>query len=286
MPIANDNAFALRYESVVTREVTWHVESAGTGRVLLLLHGTGSSTHSFAELLPLLATRYRVIAVDLPGHGKSEVHDERALSLTGMAHALANLLNELDCQCEIIVGHSAGAALASRMLLDQLCSASVLISINGAFLPFGGPLGQFFSPVAKVLASSSFLSQVIARRARAPDAVERLLRSTGSVIDEQYVEGYRKLFRTESHVAATLGMMAKWDLWSLERDMPRLDTALHLLVGERDQTVPPEQANDVADAVRGARVVSLPRLGHLAHEEAPDQLAQQIFESVERSLGE
>lgn len=281
MPKPDFEQPGLHEQIVATAAVTWRVHSAGTGPTLLLLHGTGSSLHSFRELLPLLAARYRVVAVDLPGHGDSVLHDARALSLSGMAHALAVLLSELKCAPHIIVGHSAGAALGARLLLDQLCNAALLISINGAFVPFGGPLGQFFSPVAKVLASNTVLSQIIARRARAPEAVERLLRSTGSVIDAQYVDGYRRLFRSKTHVAATLGMMAKWDLWTLQRDLPRLAAALVLLVGDRDQTVPPAQADEVAADVTGARVVALTRLGHLAHEEAPQVVAQHIFDSVE-----
>ena len=281
MPLYDAAQLELDERTVVTRAVTWHVQRAGTGPVLLLLHGTGSSTHSWHGLLPRLAQRFTVIAVDLPGHGASVVHDEHALSLLGMAQSLSDLLNEIGGAPELIVGHSAGAALGVRLSLEGLTDAHTIISINGAFVPFGGPLGQFFSPVAKLMASSSMLSQVIARRAHSPDAVERLLRSTGSVIDDHYVDGYQQLFRSKRHVAATLGMMAKWDLWSLQRDLPQLKVTLHLLAARRDQTVPPEQAQDVANRVSDAHVVFLGKLGHLAHEEAPDVLAQQIFDCAD-----
>ena len=47
----------------------WHVQQMGRGPVLLLLHGTGASTHSWRALLPLLAKSFTVVAPDLPGHG-------------------------------------------------------------------------------------------------------------------------------------------------------------------------------------------------------------------------
>jgi magnesium chelatase accessory protein len=53
----------------------WHVQRCGTGPVCLLIHGTGASTHSFRDLMPLLATHFDVIAIDLPGHGFSTRYD-------------------------------------------------------------------------------------------------------------------------------------------------------------------------------------------------------------------
>ena len=50
----------------------WHVQMAGTGPVLILVHGTGASTHSWRHMLPLLAQRFTVVAADLPGHGFTE----------------------------------------------------------------------------------------------------------------------------------------------------------------------------------------------------------------------
>lgn len=64
-------------------------------------------------------------------------------------------------------------------------------------------------------------------------------------------------------------MMANWDLDRLWHDLPRLATPLALLVGERDATVPPAQAHRVVARLNGTALISLPRLGHLAHEEDP-----------------
>lgn len=272
---------------VATSAVTWNVVEAGSGPPLLLLHGTGSSTHSWRELLPLLATRFRVIAPDLPGHAASVVHDQRALSLPGMAQALGALLRDLalaDTPLPI-VGHSAGAALAVRALLDHEVQCDQVVAINGAFRPFGGAAGQLLSPLSKVLASSGWLARKVARRARVPQAVERLLKSTGSTVDQTYVEGYRTLFQSPPHVAATFGMMANWDLWSLQRQWSQVPAALHLLAGDNDLTVPAAQSDAVARVVPNATVTRLPGLGHLAHEEAPDVVAQSIFSHVGSDIG-
>ena len=72
----------------------WHVQVMGQGPALLLLHGTGSSTHSWRDVMPLLATRYTVIAPDLPGHAFTNPAPGGSLSLPGMSGAIAMLLHE------------------------------------------------------------------------------------------------------------------------------------------------------------------------------------------------
>ncbi|MFC7690366.1 alpha/beta fold hydrolase [Paeniroseomonas aquatica] len=96
----------------------WHVQQAGEGPVLLLVHGTGAATHSWRGLLPLLARRFTVVAPDLPGHGFTTAPAGGRLSLPYMARALAALLAALGQRPELVAGHSAGAAILARMALD------------------------------------------------------------------------------------------------------------------------------------------------------------------------
>ena len=56
---------------VRSAHMRWHVQTMGSGPVALLLHGTGASTHSWRNVMPLLAQRFQVVALDLPGHGFS-----------------------------------------------------------------------------------------------------------------------------------------------------------------------------------------------------------------------
>ena len=53
--------------------IQWHVQEMGSGPVVLLLHGTGSATHTWGSLAPLLADDFRVLAPDLPGHGFTDL---------------------------------------------------------------------------------------------------------------------------------------------------------------------------------------------------------------------
>jgi magnesium chelatase accessory protein len=256
--------------------IDWHVQRMGSGPVVVLIHGTGASTHSWRALAPLLARDFTVIAPDLPGHGFTGMPDGNGLSLPGMAAGLGLLLDALAASPDIAVGHSAGAAILAQMCLERRIAPGHLVSLNGAFLPLRGASVALFSPLAKLLAAIKPLPRLVARVAGNPGAVERLLNDTGSRLEPAGIAQYRRLFASPGHVAATLGMMANWRLDTLERDLGRLEPRLTLIVGENDGTISPADAGRVAALVPGATIQPLPGLGHLAHEERPDAVAALI----------
>jgi magnesium chelatase accessory protein len=258
-------------------ELRWHVQvSPQAGSTVLLVHGTGASSHSWRGLAALLAARHRVVTLDLPGHGFTSSLPPGRASLPVIAAAVGELLRQLQIEPELAVGHSAGAAILARMALDGAVHPRRLVSINGALLPLPGWSGAVFPPVAKFLAANSLAARLFAWRANDPAAVRRLVASTGSSLDRAGLDFYARLIASPAHVAGTLQMMAGWDLDSLRRDLPQLTVPLLLLVGERDGTVSPDEAARVQRLLRGAQVERLAGLGHLAHEEQPASVAQAI----------
>ncbi len=259
----------------------WHVQQLGAGPALLLIHGTGSSAHSWHRLAPLLAGSFRVTAFDLPGHGFTRGEPAHGLSLAGMSGAVGALLQALSIQPLLAVGHSAGAAIAARMALDGLFAPRALIGVNGALLPFDRYPDMLFAPLARLLASVPFAPNLFSWRARDRVAVERLIESTGSKLAREDIDLYWRLVRSPRHVAGVLQMMAQWDLGELKRRLPQLPVPLVQLVGANDRTIPPSAAQRVRALLPAARVVILPQVGHLAHEERPDLVAQAIGAAVE-----
>lgn len=252
----------------------WHVQIKGQGPALLLVHGTGAATHSWRALLPILANDFTVIAPDLPGHGFTTMPNSDRLSLPAMAHDLGRLLRLLDCQPAMAVGHSAGAAILLRMAIDRRIRPEVLIGLNAAILPIRG--APIFSPLAKLLFRNPIAPKVFALRAQAADATRRLLDGTGSKLDDHGIDLYARLFRHSGHVAATLGMMANWDLPSLVADLPRLDRPLMLLTAADDKAVPPDDSRRVAEKLTQAACEICPEGGHLLHETRPAEVARRI----------
>ncbi|MGG5819186.1 alpha/beta fold hydrolase BchO [Falsiroseomonas sp. HW251] len=263
---------------VTAAGLRWHVQIAGDGPDLLLIHGTAAATHSWRDLLPLLARRFRVVALDLPGHGFTDLPSTSRLTLPAMAQSVAALLQTLNVHPVLAAGHSAGAAILLRMALDGRIAPEAVVSLNGALIPFAEKHAAFFSKAARMLVTLPFVPSLMAWRASNRAVAERLLRDTGSRIDARGVDLYARLIRHSDHVAAALGMMANWDLVPLLRDLPRLRCRLVLVVGASDRTIPPAQAEKVRARLPSARIVTLPGLGHLAHEERPQVVADLLLD--------
>jgi magnesium chelatase accessory protein len=255
--------------------IHWHVQVMGKGPALLLLHGTGSSTHTWRDVMPLLAESFTVVAPDLPGHGFTKPVPPREQSLPGMSKGITALVKELHLPPKHAAGHSAGAAILVHMCASGMVAPAAIVSFNGAFFPFMGAANQFFSPLAKVIASASMMPRFFAAMADEA-AVERLIRETGSRLDERGLELYRKLFSNEGHVAATLGMMARWDLTHMESDLRHLKAFLYLVSAANDRTIPPSTAGRAARLAPRSALITIPDLGHLAHEENPELAAEII----------
>jgi magnesium chelatase accessory protein len=272
---------------VAVGPVRWHVQhlpaaAAGAPR-LLLVHGSGAATHSWRALLPLLQAQFEVVAVDLPGHGFTSPLPT-APTLPAVVAALAALLEAIDLAPDLVVGHSAGAAIAVKMALDGRIAPRAIVSLNGAFVPFRGLPGMLFAPLARLLTVGGVAPWLFALRARDPAAVRLLIASTGSTVDAEGQALYARLLQRPAHVASTLSMMAHWDLAPLLARMSALRVRLWLVTGSLDGTVPPAQADEVQARLPAAERVRLAGLGHLAHEEDAAAVAT-VVRDCARAVG-
>lgn len=272
---------------VTAGDTRWHVQIMGSGPPLLLVHGTGASTHSWRRLAPLLARRHTVIAPDLPGHAFTGSLPGPH-SIAAMGKALAALLAALEYSAAAAIGHSAGAAIVIRMTLDGQLAPRMLVSLDGALLPWRGLPAFLFGPLARLLVANRFVPRFFAGRAADPAVLARLIDSTGSRLEHEDVVLYRRLASNPVHVAGALAMMADWDLTALQRDLPRLRVPLLALHGDRDRMVSGEEFARVAALVPGIEAVTLAGLGHLPHEEDPekcDALIRRFESRIRRDAG-
>jgi len=252
----------------------WRVQRAGLapgqGPGLLLLHGTGSSLQSWRACLAGLAPHFSLLVPDLPGHGGSAAFADQQASLPRMASAVGDLLDALGWQPTLIAGHSAGAAVMLQLALDgRVPQARGLLAVNGALQPLPGVMGLVAPAVAKLASRSAWLPAWVTRHAAQPRALDHLIASTGSRLDDAGVAHYRALLKQPEHVRGVLDMLASWRLDELQTRLPTLRVPLWLAAGLGDRTVAPVQSLELARRLPAARFHPLPGLGHLAHEEAP-----------------
>ena len=258
--------------------IHWHVQVMGQGPVMLLLHGTGSGSFSWRGLMPMLARHFTVLAPDLPGHAFTSRGPEDALSLPGMSEGLRALMLQMDRVPQVIVGHSAGAAIAAHMALQhERMARSTLVGLNPAWLPLPGVASWLFGPAAKLAALNPLSAWATAKMAAKPGAVAQWLARTGSSLDAQGLALYARVLSDAGHVHGVLSMMAAWRLKPLAARLHELRNPVFMAIGERDQTVPPALADEACRLLPQAQKWVQTGLGHLAHEQDPIGTAAQIL---------
>lgn len=265
----------------------WHVQQQGRGPVMLLLHGTGASTHTWRELMPWWAQAFTVISVDLPGHAFTGEADRTQMTLPGMAQAVQMLMTTMALKPAVVVGHSAGAAVGAEIMLrTQASDRPLLVALNPAWLPMHGWAGRLFAPAAKLVTLNPLSGWLMAKQASRGDIVQRVLQGTGSRLSSEGVRLYQRLFSQPAHARGVLSMMERWDLSTWSPRVAELDSPVLILCGELDRTIDPRSTWPLAQRLPQARYELLPGLGHLAHEEAPCETAQRVQAWVMAALEE
>ena len=199
----------------------WHIQKFGAGSTrLLLIHGTGASSHSWFPLTETLKLEFEILSLDLPGHGFTRALKRQKKQLNIIVDQMNSLLKEIDFYPDLILGHSAGAAIAYE-LAKKMGTKTNTIAINAAFGQFSGLAGIAFPYFAKIAASTTISARLLNLLANKEELVRKLLYSTGSIIPEEQIRCYQYLFSSPEHVDGTLQLMADWDLGNFSISYPR-----------------------------------------------------------------
>ena len=260
--------------------LTWHVQQSGAGPTLLLLHGTGGSTHSWRDCIPALETTYTVVAIDLPGHGFTDIPTNFARrqdvhALTGMARAVGRLLHQLDVAPSVVAGHSAGVPLAMQLALDGAIAPTRIVGFNPALVPPPEIYSLLIAPLLGTIVERDIVAEGGAWLAGATKIVGAMLATSGTPLRDRQLEAYRWLCTRPAHVHAALTMMSRWDLPRLLRDALTLQVPLRVVAGMRDRWVPPSALKRVVDLMPNAEWVGV-EAGHLIPDECPEIVVREV----------
>jgi magnesium chelatase accessory protein len=263
--------------------IEWHVQVAGSGPTLLLLHGTGSSVHTWADLLVPLAGMGTVVAPDLPGHGFTRSATPWRLSLPEVATSLEALLAALDVPPVAIgIGHSAGAALAIQWALHARRKPAAIVGFNPSLVPPPDLYDNFLAPFITPIATSPFVTTGLAALASRSWLVGGLLDSTRSRLSAAQRERYLALFARAEHVQGTMEFMAATNLKALLAAAHDFAIPTTFVLGRLDHWVPDRPVRRVlARDFPRARVLNW-QGGHLLHEEHPGRAVRLVAEVLER----
>jgi magnesium chelatase accessory protein len=255
----------------------WHVQVAGRGPALLLLHGSGSSAHSWADVVPALTGRSTVVVPDLPGHGFTTGGGEDSLSLPRIAGALDALIRALNVgPVQVVAGHSAGAALAVAWALQGTRPPRAIVGFNPSLVPPLEVYTRYLAAVVTPVATSALGTTLLAGIARRARLVEGLLASTRSSIPAAQRVRYERLFGDPAHVRGTMRFMAAADLARLNDHARSLAIPTTFVLGSRDHWVPERHLRPILARCYPNATVCHWEGGHLLHEVEPGRAAEFI----------
>lgn len=251
---------------------------AGEEPGVALLHGFGSNLVSFAALQDRLAETRRTVAWDRPAFGLTERTvegwDENPYTTAAQVEHVARALDAAGIERAVLVGNSAGGAIALEAALTMPERIAGLVLISPAVYRGGGAPAW-----SRWLLRTPQLERIgpLLMRQLGGEPGERLLRSAYADPERlrpEVLEAYRRAARVRDWDRAL------WELVKASRE-PRLEGRLGgvdvptlVVTGAEDVIVPPEQSRRLAEALPRARLVELPACGHVPQEECPDRLLQ------------
>ncbi|HYW49582.1 MAG TPA: alpha/beta fold hydrolase BchO [Gemmatimonadaceae bacterium] len=257
----------------------WHVQRAGRGPVVVLVHGTAGATHTWRHVMPLLTASAEVIAFDLPGHGFTTGATPEQLSLDGMADAVRQLLRRIGVRPAIGVGHSAGAAVLLQLVPSHEVAPQSIIGVNSALVPINA-LGQFLQPATRAFFDFEPVRAAAAALLRNGTIARTLLRSTGTPLDAMQEARYVSLLTDDARVGAVLRMMSRWDLDALQATFPRVTLPVTLVHSRNEPWVAHDDLLHVTRTLPMRSVIDMTPAGHLIPDEKPKQLADVILSAL------
>lgn len=256
-------------------DATVFVAEAGQGPAVVFVHGFGGSSFSWRGVLPVLAARHRVVALDLPGFGWSERNARIALDHRAQARRVRELLDHLGIAAAVVTGHSMGGAIAQHLALEAPERVAGLVLV--APMDASAPLRRGHLRARRQLFMAGVRAVTMVRPV-ALAAVRRALRSMvfdPATVSDELVAGYAEpLMRPGT--AACVAKMAADVSDEPAADVSRVGVPTLVVSGERDPVIPLERTARLAAKIPGARHDILPGTGHLPPDEAPDRLAALI----------
>jgi pimeloyl-ACP methyl ester carboxylesterase len=246
-------------------------EVLGDGAPVVLVHGTPSWSYLWRNVAHELAGQFTIYVCDLLGYGTSEKREGQDVSIGAQTRMLAELLELWELEQPCIAGHDFGAAIALRlMLLDGRRFRRVALCDAVAIAPWITPFSRH---VQRHLEAFQTVPEHIHRQMIATHLRTAIARD----ISDAELEPYLRPWLGPVGQAAYYRQVAQFDERYTREIEPRygeIDTPTLVLWGEQDGWLAPEFGRRLAEAIPGARLVSIPNAGHFVPEDQPRGIGQ------------
>ena len=262
---------------------SWHYLESGSGPPLLLLHGLGASGFSWRDNIGALSRLFRVVAPDLPPHGRSPAPLNGDYSLAGQVKGIIGFMDLLGISKAALAGNSLGGGLALLLAHDfpERVSALVLLAPAAALtrLPY------IFYPL-RLPGLGKMLAPLLLGPWIIPLAL-RLIYHRRELITPQVVAGYAAPFKEPRRRLALASLCRQVELpplTAIEAMLAQLNPPTAIIWGEQDRILPVSHAQWLRERLPQATINLLPAVGHAPQEEVPALVNEIIIDFLTRSI--
>lgn len=263
--------------------ITAHFRDQGNARgpVVVLLHGSNASLHTWEPWVKLLGDQFRIVTVDLPGHGLTVVPDEYPLSAEGMADFVDRFVAQLALPRFAIGGNSMGAHVALRFALKYPLKAAAVLPIDGGgIFPPNMPEPPAFFRIMSAPGLREFLRLIPGRPIA--EATLKASFANQALVTDAMIDRYWEMNREPAIRAATrkrfrMGL----DYWRAEDrfmrgNLGQIKVPALVLWGRQDKLIPVEAAELLKGAIPGAQLIVYDDGGHILQEDLAERSARDV----------
>lgn len=260
--------------------INYHYEEYNTeGKVVFLLHGFGSSTYTWVNVIPHLVEQgYHVYALDMKGFGWSDKPKDTNYHPFVLADEVNTFLEEMGLRNVIFVGNSLGGAVATHIALEHPEKIDKMILLDAAGYPMKFP---FVIKLARLPGSSQF-SKMIFGRWMVKWNLHEVYHNNGRLTDKNIDEYYVRLC-TENAVGAMISMTKAFDFNQLEdfvNEIPNIKHQTLIIHGENDKWIPIENSHNYRRDLENSVFYKISSCGHVPQEEYPDLTSKLIIDFI------
>jgi len=247
-------------------DIEIHYRETGEGFPIVLIHGYTGNSRNWALTAPALAERFRVISVDLRGHGQSaKPVSEDAYALETMASDVYELLKNLDVNECVLVGHSMGGMVSQLLVLEhpEIVTALILVDTAGEV-----PKGLLYDERRKQRQKLVEIAEKEGMEAVFEEQLKVTPIPAAFKANPEYIDVWRQQFlmtSREAYIACATGMSSRR---SLLRDLASITVPTLIICGEHDEPFL-EPSRDMHKAIAGSELVIMGGAGHGPQMETP-----------------
>ncbi len=264
----------IKYIEVSKEKIGYREAGEGNSEALVLVHGFLGSSYDFTNIIPLLAERYHVIALDLIGFGFSAKNIKLDYSKKSLSEFLYLTLKELGIEKFNILGHSMGGEVALNLALNHSEAVKKLILIDS-----GGYIKNDRSISSSMFFGSLYLRILFQNYLLQRSIFKLAFYDQKAVEISDFKPAYSLVYNIPSKTLFKFN--SDDDSGSIANEIKTIKTPTLIIWGDRDELINIEYAKKFNEDLENSHLVIIKNSGHIPYIEKPQETLNEIFEFLD-----